>query len=503
MASIIDDIISAGSFELIRDRIGQILADELPNQASLSGNPNLNATVWIERFIQFNTNDCPCVNISLNRGNYDGFTTLRQDGSYEFYIDVYENSKAIGNENGDKDATFKLHKLANVVRAILSHHKYDTLAFASPFIEGVRVKQISIGESRKQHDADNLIIARMVFEVKAPESTLAITPVDIAGYTTKAVLGETDKGYLFGGDAFEPPVVPSCLPVTITRNGVFLQENDSGTTFNFDTDCEPGTITINGLDFEIVASGETRNILVEYLDGASVPVTLEDEKIKVPNIIICPSSRIYKNPSYTGAITSYADGDAYYRKVNGIGNLIQPTHGRDVRLQFGSQHLLEANNVFGNLFRWSGTTGGYYNPLTDLYYNISNVETTRELAFPDGLGLDHLINRVLQIDQSGTKTWYDWCAYGLTLEQGGFTGFYLPLMSEMLEWGNVGVPIGYRDNDPFDWLNGLKLLAETYIGAGSSQAFSAESYGQFRSTTKANNNKAILTKPIDIEALFG
>jgi len=146
MASIITEAIEKGSFEFVRDRIGAILADELPSQATLQADSNLNVKgVYIERFVPFSHTDCPCVNVSLDLGEYSSFTRQRQDGTYQFFIDVYEKSATTDGNRGDYLANVKLQKLANICRAILSHHKYTTLAFAPPFIEHTEVKNIRIG----------------------------------------------------------------------------------------------------------------------------------------------------------------------------------------------------------------------------------------------------------------------------------------------------------------------------------------------------------------------
>ncbi len=506
MASIITEGINVGAFELIRDRIGLILSEELPNQATLKSDTDLNIQkIWVERFVPFSHTECPAINVSLSDGNYEDKSRLNQHGKYQFFIDIIDKAKTTDENLGGQLASVKVQKITNVCRGILAHHSYNTLAFAPPFIEHTKVESIKVGNPGNDKESVNMVMARITFTVDAPENFAPFIPSNIDGYVTKAVLGLTDKGYLYGGDAYDPPVTPICAPVTITRDSVFYQFVDSGGTFNFETACEPAIIEINSTLLGPFVSGSTSNIIVEHVDGSPVPTTLVGGKIIVPNVIICPSTRIYKDVTYTGMASSYADGDAYYRKVNGLINTPQSTSGVEVRLQPGSQTLLIANNKFLNLFRITGTDGGYYNHSTGLYYNNSNIETTRELAFPDGLGVDHLTNRLVQVTQSGSKSWYSWCSDGLILTIGDFTGFYLPLITEGIEYGNYGLAtpqFPYRDNDPFEFNGGLKVLSETYLGSGSSSCYDLEAYGHTRSTPKANSNRAFLVKPIDIEATF-
>ena len=191
MASIIDTIIPLGAFEIIRDRIALILAEELPNQAILQGDSNLNAKVFTERFTPFANVDTPCVNVSLSSGDYTQFTRLSQKGTYEFLIDVYEKAKTEGTVRGDFLASQKLQKLANVCRGILSHHRYNTLAFAKPFIEHTEVKEIKIAAPQKDKESANLTWARMIFEVRAPDIIDGIIPPDIDTFTSQVLLGLT------------------------------------------------------------------------------------------------------------------------------------------------------------------------------------------------------------------------------------------------------------------------------------------------------------------------
>lgn len=297
---------------------------------------------------------------------------------------------------------------------------------------------------------------------------------------------------------YEGEYTPQCAGVSIYEDGIFVEVVPSGGRYDYSTSCDPVNIQINGVDFVEVESGENFDINVVDEDG-------DNTGSKVGSLYVVPfnKKRVYVDPFYTGQNSSFADGDVYWRKVNNIGNIPSTGGTNQMRLQYGSNVLLVQNNVFGNNYKITGTSGGYYNPVDSKYYDRHGVETTRALAFPNELAIDHLIQRLVQTLQVGTRSWNDWCAYGLTYSNGEFEEFYLPSISEMVYWGNWGLSIGFRDNVPFSWGGGLKVLGETYLGSGTSQCFTAESYAHFRSTPKANNNKAILTKPVDIESIFG
>ena len=100
MAAIIPDAIPPRAFEIIRDRIARILADEIPSQATLKSDPDLALIneIFVERFVPFDHTEVPAVNVSLSNGDYDNFTQIDQTGTYIFNVDVYANSNTIGSE---------------------------------------------------------------------------------------------------------------------------------------------------------------------------------------------------------------------------------------------------------------------------------------------------------------------------------------------------------------------------------------------------------------------
>ena len=65
MASIISGIIPPQQFEIIRNKIGLILFEEIGNQFVLTADEKINAKIFVERFIPFDKTDFPCINVLL------------------------------------------------------------------------------------------------------------------------------------------------------------------------------------------------------------------------------------------------------------------------------------------------------------------------------------------------------------------------------------------------------------------------------------------------------
>lgn len=190
------------AFELIRDRIGEILADELANQVDAFYKTELDAKVFVERFVPFDETDIPSVNVSLVRGDFDIQTTINTDGTYRYNIDCYHKAPTTDAKRGDTASMQKLQTLLGACRAILESTKYITLGFAAPFIEHRSSENFQIEPPVDAKDTANVVMGRMVFIVRAAENNDIVTPPLIKGYDTQVKLVLTDKGYEYTGDTY-------------------------------------------------------------------------------------------------------------------------------------------------------------------------------------------------------------------------------------------------------------------------------------------------------------
>jgi hypothetical protein len=212
------------AFELIRNRIAEILVDELPSQATLAGDAQLNARVFVERFVQFDLTEIPAVNVSINRTAYSEQTQRNTDGEHTFSVDVHTSAKSTSAVRGDSLAIFRLQKLLGVVRGILEDSRYKTLGFAPPFIESRKVTSIEYAQPT-EGDGTSTVVGRITFVVRAPDRSGVVTPELIAGYDTQVKLALTNKGYIFTGDNIP---VPPVTGAEISVNGTFYIEAEEG-----------------------------------------------------------------------------------------------------------------------------------------------------------------------------------------------------------------------------------------------------------------------------------
>jgi len=199
MAKLLEEI-QPQAFELVRDRIADVLAEEIAAQLDFTGDfsDDFNAEgidIYCERSIPFDKTELPAINVQLAKGDYNNEDAKFSDGNYVYNIDVYTSSKSTEDDQGDRLATLKLHKLIGVCRAILKAPVYRTLGFQAPFIMRVTCGEFSIAETTKQ-DTLHTAMGRLLFNVRVPENVELQVAKVINGYETKWKIAESDKGYI-------------------------------------------------------------------------------------------------------------------------------------------------------------------------------------------------------------------------------------------------------------------------------------------------------------------
>lgn len=202
----INVIIPQQSFELVRDRLGEILTSEIATQLYLTGSSIFPNKVWKERFIPFDFTELPAICVSAVSGTYDNQDVAQVDGTYLYNIDCYIKSKHTETEDADTEAMVKLHRLISVCRAIIMNPKFKTLGFEPPFVMNRNITSMAVADPGKQ-DATNSVMGRLVVSVRVVEDTELITPRLLYGFDTTVRLYSGNNGYLWSrnhpGDGFD------------------------------------------------------------------------------------------------------------------------------------------------------------------------------------------------------------------------------------------------------------------------------------------------------------
>lgn len=208
----IPDEIPQQHFEIIRDRVGLIIYQEIENQWTEFGdddlqaplpNPQISTTpqslrVYVDRVMPVDQAECPVVNVIFNGAPYDNSNPQRAAGINTFFIDVYTKANSEDSANADRLANIKLQKILGKIAFILRHSFYKMLGFEPGFIGGTNVASIQIADSRDSSlNANGCVMGRIVFEVRATEYVTPVTVRNLQGFYTTVELFNSDKGFLF------------------------------------------------------------------------------------------------------------------------------------------------------------------------------------------------------------------------------------------------------------------------------------------------------------------
>lgn len=193
--SLINGIIQPQAFEQIRDKIAEILLIEFQNQYLLTSDPDLDLKkVYVERFVPFDFTELPCLNVGLERGDYDNQHQGQADAVYKMYVEVLMKAHTSATYRGDTKARMKVHKVMGRARAIIENPVYKTLGFVPGIIKHREVESFVFAEPTKM-DQEDCTMSRMTISVKCVEETALLDVGLIHGNYTTVKLGETDKGF--------------------------------------------------------------------------------------------------------------------------------------------------------------------------------------------------------------------------------------------------------------------------------------------------------------------
>jgi hypothetical protein len=194
MAVLITEIIPLQNFEIIKDRLGVILFEELMNQKKLQCK-GIDIDVSIERQEPYDKAEDVVVNISQNNIAYNSIDERNSQGNISFNIDVYASGNATIEKDGNTITRVKLDMILGWIRYILSSTKYQTLAFPKGLIGGTYVDSIQYDDNYGSQDGAFIRMARLQFSVRASEIQEMWNGLEFTGNDTVIKLDNGTKGY--------------------------------------------------------------------------------------------------------------------------------------------------------------------------------------------------------------------------------------------------------------------------------------------------------------------
>lgn len=178
------------TFEIVRDKIAQILADETASQQAKATAASKDSSLWKlriylersnpwEQFLNSPSDLSPLVNINYDNSTFDPHAsdrvkTQRADGIYN--IDCYGYAEAADDGNGghipgDKAASLVVHRAIKLVRNILMASSYTYLDLRGT-VGGRWPDSITVFQPTSQDQViQNVIAARIALRVQFNETS--------------------------------------------------------------------------------------------------------------------------------------------------------------------------------------------------------------------------------------------------------------------------------------------------------------------------------------------
>jgi hypothetical protein len=198
----ITQAIPAQAFEVIRNRIGEIIANEFTAQKVIT--PSwIKPTVWVERYYTFDSEiELPAVNITFSGGSYLNENIVRSQAEYIYNINVSTASPSTSTANGDKLALLQMQKIVGMIRAILMNPIYVKLGYANNagIVISRRIESIRIGDKKDIQDALSDVVGQIVLVVNAIETTELGTGVEVQMVNSHVTLDESEQGLFFNAE---------------------------------------------------------------------------------------------------------------------------------------------------------------------------------------------------------------------------------------------------------------------------------------------------------------
>lgn len=192
--AVITEIVPQQNFETVLYKIAEILFTELTNQRSAHDNmPEF--SVFIERMTPYDKSENVMINVTSRAVNYGSHTESDSQGKADYNIEIYAPLEHTFINGNDPSKKFTLHKVAGIIRYILSSTKYVVLGLPFGLIGGTYVESLQYFDDFNNQEGANIRTAILGFAVRVQENQQLWQGVQIFSNTSEVKLDQTDKGY--------------------------------------------------------------------------------------------------------------------------------------------------------------------------------------------------------------------------------------------------------------------------------------------------------------------
>ena len=267
-----------------------------------------------------------------------------------------------------------------------------------------------------------------------------------------ATLEFTKTGEVLGTSCPSQSSPAVCPPVTIT-DGIEIVEVGAGGEYTCDIPvCADAVYENSDQSFQQnIVSGATfvaDDVVNVDSDGSNVPTPANIAFAATLCTGVTPSGIAYQRPQLTGQETSYSLHDDAWQVQNGIRGYTPPANPEQIaQLDTTSLHpniTMKQNNFFGNLERFTGTTGGFQDLALD-YFDKDGIATTEALAFPNSIVVCNLTGLAFtRTIQNINTNWATTLTNANGSSFGGESDWFLPdaEICYSLQWFDVTITGG-------------------------------------------------------------
>lgn len=198
MSALIEEIIPEQGFEIVGNKIGTIIFEELSKQKELQPlriTEELN--VFSESSVPESITENLTINVLFDSANYGSISEKDAQGKTNFFIDVYTTGVETDGVPGDVDSAKRLHKFLGLCRYILQSSKYKILGFPAGLIGGTYVESIETLPPAQKQDSAFTRFGRITFGVKIQENQKLWEGVLLSQSDSNIKLQLTEQGYKY------------------------------------------------------------------------------------------------------------------------------------------------------------------------------------------------------------------------------------------------------------------------------------------------------------------
>ena len=198
MANLITELIPDQPFQIIQNRVGEILLEEITAQHTLQ-DLDSDFKFYIERIKPYDESEDVVITLACREQDNQEYTQQSSQGQNLYFIDIFCGGIENGNLSMSEDVRLKLFKYVGIVKYILNSGKYPTLGFPRGLIANKHVKKVTFDTdysnwgNHSNYDGSGIRFCRILFLVTAREETELWQGIPLQGNDSVVYTG-TNKG---------------------------------------------------------------------------------------------------------------------------------------------------------------------------------------------------------------------------------------------------------------------------------------------------------------------